>query len=103
MTIVLVTPKGNKNAGYFEICPTNLLDKSPDPPTSDLLRVPLDKCPDKKAQISFTIALKRLKQLSEEEFRQEKANNPDRSMLEADASVITSLNMTMPDQSRIKQ
>lgn len=66
-SIVLVTQKGNKNAGHLEICPTEVLDKG----GVELVehKAILEKCPDKKAAIVYSLNLKKIKDLSEDEFR----------------------------------
>ena len=67
-TLTLTTEKGNKSAGYFDICPTDILNGSLSPKDTQL-KIPLDKCPDKKACILATLSFKPIKELSEWEFK----------------------------------
>jgi len=92
VSLILVTPKGNKSAGHFEICPTNMLATTLDPPELIDQKSILEKCPDKQASMRYNIKLKRVKELSEEEYRAEKLANPDMSMTDGDMSMISNLN-----------
>jgi hypothetical protein len=65
-SISLVTEKGTKTAGHFEISPAELIGlPEPDKPVV----VPLQKCPDTKAMISYLVRVRKIKDLSEEEYR----------------------------------
>lgn len=67
VNIVLVTQKGNKNAGHFEVSPTALLNSGQT--ESKDQKVLLEKCPDKKAAMVFSLVLQKVKDMTEEEFR----------------------------------
>jgi len=65
-SISLVTEKGTKTAGHFEINPAALIGV----PNGDATVVsPLEKCPDTKAMISYSVRVKKVKDLTEEEYR----------------------------------
>lgn len=65
-SVILVTSKGPKNAGHFEFNPPGLIGVSgSDAP----VKVLVEKCPDKKATVSYAVGLKKIRDLSEEEYR----------------------------------
>lgn len=66
-SLVLVTQKGNKNAGHFDIALSNILDNG-QTESRDVKQL-LEKCPDKKAAIVYSVKLTKVKDLTEEEFR----------------------------------
>lgn len=89
--LMLVTPKGNKSAGQFEIAPTSFLADTLDPALQKELKSSVEKCPDKKAGVVYSLNLKRLKQLSQEEYLAEMAKNPDVTMEGGESSFMSQM------------
>lgn len=89
--LMLVTPKGNKSAGQFEIVPTTFLADTLDPALQKELKTAVEKCPDKKAGVVYSLNIKRLKQLNQEEYQAEMAKNPDVTMEGGESSFMSQM------------
>ena len=100
VSLMLVTPKGNKSAGQFEIVPTNFLRETLDPQELKDVKSAVEKCPDKKAGIVYSLNVRRLKLLTPEEYKAEMAKNPDVTMEGGDASYMSQLGPSSSSFSR---
>lgn len=89
--LMLVTPKGNKSAGQFEIVPTMFVADTLDPDLQKELKSAVEKCPDKKAGVVYSLNMKRLKQLNQEEYQAELAKNPDVTMEGGESSFMSQI------------
>lgn len=66
-SVMLVTQKGNKNAGHFQTSPTDVLNSGQTELKEQ--KVLLEKCPDKKAAMVYSIVFEKIKDMTEEEYR----------------------------------
>lgn len=67
VTVIIITHKGNKTAGVFELIPTDFLNNGK---TSSMREAAvLKKCPDKKARFYYGVSLMRKAELDEHQLK----------------------------------